>query len=93
MTSEYVGLPVHGYTPQSASNVDIVNRSKEAEERLLRFIDSLDGIGDPRWLAIARTHVQEGFMALNRAIFKPTRIKLPEDGEPGNEAPSPPDAA
>jgi hypothetical protein len=32
-------------------------------------------------------------MALNRAIFKPTRIKLPEDGEPGNEAPSPPEAA
>jgi hypothetical protein len=91
MTSEYVGLPVHGYTPQSASNVDIVNRSKETEERLLRFVDSLDGIGDPRWLAVARTHVQQGFMALNRAIFKPQRIALPEDAAP--EAPSPPEAA
>jgi hypothetical protein len=89
MTSEYVGLPVHGYTPQSASNVDIVNRSKETEERLLRFVDSLDGIGDPRWLAVARTHVQQGFMALNRAIFKPTRIALPEDKPAG----SPPEAA
>jgi len=36
---------------------------------------------DPRWLAIARTHFQEGFMALNRAVFQPTRIKLPEDDE------------
>lgn len=34
---------------------------------------------DQRWLAIARTHINEGFMALNRAVFQPTRIKLPED--------------
>jgi hypothetical protein len=26
---------------------------------------------DPRWVAIARTHLQEGFMALTRAIAKP----------------------
>lgn len=36
-------------------------------------------VHDPRWLAIARTHLQEGFMALNRAVFQPQRIKLPED--------------
>lgn len=36
---------------------------------------------DPRWLSIARPHFQEGFMALNRAVFQPGRIKLPEDGE------------
>lgn len=34
---------------------------------------------DPRWAAIARTHFQEGFMALNRAVFQPQRVKLPED--------------
>lgn len=34
---------------------------------------------DPRWLAVAKTHFQEGFMALNRAVFQPQRIKLPED--------------
>jgi len=27
---------------------------------------------DPRWAAIAKTHFQEGFMALTRAITKPT---------------------
>lgn len=34
---------------------------------------------DMRWVAIARTHFQEGFMALNRAVFQPQRIRLPED--------------
>jgi hypothetical protein len=34
---------------------------------------------DPRFLALARTHLQIGFMALNRAVFQPQRIRLPED--------------
>lgn len=34
---------------------------------------------DPRWLAVAQTHFQEGFMALNRAVFQPQRVQLPED--------------
>lgn len=34
---------------------------------------------DPRWLAVAKTRFQEGFMALNRAVFQPQRIRLPED--------------
>ncbi|CNJ03413.1 Uncharacterised protein [Yersinia aldovae] len=27
---------------------------------------------DPRWLAIARTELQQGFMAAKRAVAKPT---------------------
>jgi len=34
---------------------------------------------DQRWLAIARSHFQQGYMALNRAVFQPQRIRLPED--------------
>jgi hypothetical protein len=34
---------------------------------------------DRRWLSIAKTHFEQGFMALNRSIFKPQRIKLLED--------------
>lgn len=26
---------------------------------------------DKRWVSIARTHFQQGFMALNRAVFQP----------------------
>lgn len=36
---------------------------------------------DQRWLDTAHKHFQEGFMALNRAVLQPQRIKLPEDGE------------
>ena len=36
---------------------------------------------DPRWLAVAKTHLQEGFMALNRAVFQPGRVALPEDDQ------------
>lgn len=36
---------------------------------------------DPRWLAIARTGFEQAFMALNRAVFQPQRIALPEDVE------------
>lgn len=84
----YKGLPVHGYQPQSDAKVALVNEFKQDEERLLR---KLDGVYDTteagmptydrRWVAVARTHFQEGFMALNRAVFQPQRISLPEDGE------------
>ncbi|MCK9361742.1 hypothetical protein M0Q28_06000 [Patescibacteria group bacterium] len=97
--------PVKGYTDQTATAVDLVNKFKILEERLLREIDALnagpqkflgsDGIyytdptesvksTDPRWLAVAKTHFQEGFMALNRSVFQPQRISLPEDFPKGN---------
>ena len=75
-------LPVAGYTKQTDANVGLVNENKHIEERLLRRIDALASTGgavDGRWLAIAKTHFEEGFMALNRAVFKPKRIDLPGD--------------
>lgn len=78
--TEHTGLPVHGYKPQSNDRVEQVNLNKENEERLLRLIELLqDTDADGRWLAVARTHFEQGYMALNRAIFKPERVKLPED--------------
>ena len=75
------GLPVAGYQPQTETRVDLVNANKQTEERLLRLIEGLarDDIGDPRCLALARTELQAGFMWLNRAIFQPGRVRLPED--------------
>lgn len=74
-------LPVAGYTAQSGRNVQLVNENKEAEERILRMLDPLASLPDidQRWLAIGRTHIEQGFMAINRAIFKPSRVRLPED--------------
>lgn len=75
------GLPVEGYRPQSDLAVSRVNSNKQAEERLLRALDdyALDPTIDKRWLALARTQIETGFMALNRAIFQPGRVVLAED--------------
>jgi hypothetical protein len=80
--AEHEGLPVSGYKPQSGKNVDTVNYNKDAEERTLRILDKLkdDKTVDQRWLAIGRTHIEQGWMAVNRAVFQPTRVKLTEDG-------------
>lgn len=81
MTTMHNPLPVAGYTQQSAENVALVNANKVAEEHLLRALDSLKANPDidQRWLAIGRTHIEQGFMAVTRAIFKPGRARLPED--------------
>lgn len=70
-------LPVSGYLSQSNNNVNAVNLNKKIEEQVLRILDSLatNPDVDKRWLAIGRTAIENGFMAVNRAIFKPERIK------------------
>lgn len=76
---------VKGYTEQPPDKIDFVNLHKEAEERILRTLDDYcdlePNFTDRRWLSIARTHFEQGFMALNRAIFQPQRIALPGDKE------------
>jgi len=77
------GLPVKGYQPQSDRAVGMVNLHKELEERVLRQIDILPELVsvDLRWLAIAKTQLEQGFMSLNRAVFQPGRVSLPGDEE------------
>ena len=75
------GLPVAGYKSQNGEAVELVNRNKLAEERVLRILDELATVEavDKRWLATGRTQIEQGFMAVNRSIFKPGRIEdLPE---------------
>lgn len=83
------GLPVKGYQPQSEANVALVNENKVLEEKVLRQLDKMvkqnmeadaAGLGasamhDPRFMALARTAIQEGFMWMNRAVFKPERLE------------------
>ncbi len=79
--TEHSGLPVSGYRPQSDDAVNLVNWNKQLEESVLRTLDGLatrDWI-DKRWLAIGRTAIEQGFMAVNRAVFQPTRVKLDGD--------------
>lgn len=95
MTAQHKGLPVSGYRPQSQAAVDLVNGFKEQEERALRSIDALRAANDAakargesepydgRMLSIAFAGIQESFMWLNRAVFQPARIFLPEDTPDG----------
>lgn len=79
--AKHQGLPVAGYKPQDDDKVALVNENKALEERVLRQIEklgALDGV-DKRWLAAGRTDIEKGFMAVNRAIFQPGRVELPED--------------
>lgn len=79
--TDHKPLSVAGYTAQIDENVQMVNLNKRDEERILRSIDlyAMNPEVDKRWLAIAKTHIEQGFMAMNRAIFKPQRIKLDGD--------------
>ena len=79
----FKGLPIHGYQPQTHTAVGLVNANKEAEECLLRMMDQYAAMPEveKRWLAIARTNIELGFMALNRSIFKPARIAQRSDDQ------------
>ena len=80
---KHEGLPVAGYKPQSPMAVELVNANKQAEEEILRTLDWLaaqpNETIDKRWLAIGRTQIEQGFMAVNRSIFKPGRVKLSDE--------------
>ena len=81
MTDKIERLPVAGYRPQTASAITLVNSNKQLEEAMLRQLDymaKLDGI-DQRWLAIGRTDLEKAFMSINRAVFRPARVRLPGD--------------
>lgn len=82
---QHEGLPVAGYKPQDSYAVHEVNENKKLEEQVLRQIEILGAdkhlAVDQRWLSIGRTAIENGFMAINRAVFKPSRVKLFGDSE------------
>lgn len=78
---QHQGLPVAGYQAQTSDKVAVVNANKELEERCIRAAESIrDTPGmDGRMAALAITNLQQAFMWLNRAVFQPGRVALPED--------------
>lgn len=77
--TDHSGLPVPGYKTQNDENVALVSTNKVIEEQVLRILDGLlrHPNVDKRWLAIGRTSIEQGFMAVNRSIFQPDRVDLP----------------
>lgn len=80
-------LPIPGYRPQGDEAVTQVTLNKHMEEHILRVLDALaaDPDTDKRWLQMGRTHIEQGFMAVNRAIFKPARVTLPGEEKPAQK--------
>lgn len=64
---------IKGYRDLSQNEIDLMNASKETAAVTGELCDKLATIEsiDKRWLAIARTELQKGFMFLVRSIAKP----------------------
>ena len=58
-----------------------MNANKALEERCIRAAEAIRDMPgmDGRMAALAITNIQQGFMWLNRAVFQPARVDLPED--------------
>lgn len=68
----YTPPPIVGYRPLSQSEVDTMNEIKEQGKVLDALCEKLaNGDVDRRWLAIGRTDLQTGLMALTRSVAKP----------------------
>lgn len=64
---------IKGYRDLSQAEIDAMNAIKAKAEEVGALIEQARAAGaDPRWLAIAQTDLQKGFMALVRAVAKPT---------------------
>lgn len=65
---------IKGYRDLSQEEVDAMNRVKAKAEEVGRLIDELQSTYsiDHRWMNIGKTDLQTGFMAVIRAIARPT---------------------
>lgn len=64
---------ITGYRDLTAEEIAAMNIVKEAAAAVGKTMNSLRGdpAVDQRWLAIGITNLQQGFMAVTRAIAKP----------------------
>lgn len=72
---------ITGYRELNQEEVDLMNKAKALGNQVGEFLEGLDEAVevsegkielDPRWVAVAKTDLQKGFMALIRAIAKPS---------------------
>ena len=63
---------IKGYRELSEAEIEIMNRIKEKGAEVGELLEWLSVADvDGRWVSIGRTHLQQGFMALTRAVAKP----------------------
>lgn len=71
--------PIRGYRTLSQDELNEINRLKAAEHDSLEALnEAFERLGidslDMRWLAIARSHLEQGWMAACRAIARPESL-------------------
>lgn len=67
---------IKGYRELTQQELDLVNLIKDAEievGKVWQVVAERASV-DHRWLAIAKTHFQEGFTALVRSVTKPKDV-------------------
>ena len=64
---------IKGYRDLSQSEIDAINQIKEKAAEVGELFKDLENRPelDKRWLAIAKTDLQKGFMAATRSVAKP----------------------
>lgn len=65
---------IKGYrqlTEAEIANINNIKNHAGAIGNLVAALEIMDGV-DKRWIAIAKTDLQKGFMALTRGIAQPT---------------------
>jgi hypothetical protein len=65
--------PIQGYRNLSTDEITVINDIKTAAASIERLIDHLgrNTHYDQRWVSLAKTHLQQGFMAAVRSVAKP----------------------
>lgn len=64
---------INGYRTLSDEEIQWINECKMTEVNvghLWKTIAALPDV-DPRWLSVAKTHFEQGFMAMARSIARP----------------------
>jgi len=70
---------ITGYRELNEKEIAVMNEIKGLAQRVGVLVEGMRAAAarensgyDVRWISIGQTHLQEGFMALTRAVAKPT---------------------
>ena len=65
---------ITGYRELDQHEIDAMNAVKEMAKQVGELFEKLESTSglDQRWIAVGKTNLQQGFMALTRAIAQPT---------------------
>ena len=65
---------IDGYRELNPSEIQNINSIKKMSTEVGALVEAFTGFdgADQRWVSISKTDLQKGFMALVRAVAKPT---------------------